>query len=491
MKAITLARVSSKEQEENNSIPSQLRRLNDYVERHSFEDVETHKLVESSTKATRKQFSEIIDRIKLSNETVALIVDTIDRLQRDFRESVLLDELRKKGKVELHFLRENLIINDKSNSADILRWDMGVMFAKSYVTQLSDNVKRGNEQKRINGEWCGKAPFGYVNTDFSEGGGRKWIAPDKATEHVVYDMYNRYASGAYSMNTLRRYIMSEYRIQLATSQIDRILKNTFYYGVMTVKGIEYRHKYEPLISKELFDKVQEVKNGFNKKKFKYAGLPYPYRGLIKCGACGCSITPEKSKGHTYYHCTQYHGKHNALYIREEDLTKQLMQAFANIQPTQEQYEQVMGLLKASHGDKMKYREQNLTSLQAELNKADKRTEKLYESYLDGDIDKDYYKKKNQELKSQKENVQNKIDSLDKASDDFYVTVENIMRISRDAPKLFESSKLEQKRELINLVLQNLELHNGQLRWEYKKPFDSMASCNKTSNWLGLVDSNFK
>src|SRR5665213_2241813 len=136
MKAYLLARVSSKEQEENNSIPAQTRRLKEYAERKNLEVVEIYQLVESSTKANRRKYDELIDLIKSSSEKMALVVETVDRLQRDFRESVLLDELRKQEKIELHFVREGLIINEQSNSSEIMRWDVGVMFAKNYVTQL-------------------------------------------------------------------------------------------------------------------------------------------------------------------------------------------------------------------------------------------------------------------------------------------------------------------------------------------------------------------
>lgn len=63
----------------------------------------------------------------------------------------MLDELRKKEMIELHFYRENLVLNRDSNSADLLRWDMGVMFARSYVLQLRDNVKRRIDDKVAHG----------------------------------------------------------------------------------------------------------------------------------------------------------------------------------------------------------------------------------------------------------------------------------------------------------------------------------------------------
>jgi len=51
----------------------------------------------------------------------------------------------------------------------------------------------------------------------------------------------------------------------------------------------------------------------------------------------------------------------------------------------------------------------------------------------------------------------------------------------------ELTKIERRRQIINIVFQNLELHGDQLRWKYKKPFDSMASYINDSSWLGMRD----
>ncbi|CUI16869.1 hypothetical protein PNK_1252 [Candidatus Protochlamydia naegleriophila] len=84
-------------------------------------------------------------------ETIALVADTIDRVQHSFKESVVLDNLRKDGKVEIHFMQERLVLNIKSNNSDILRWNMVVMFARSYGIQLSDNIKRSSQQNEAYG----------------------------------------------------------------------------------------------------------------------------------------------------------------------------------------------------------------------------------------------------------------------------------------------------------------------------------------------------
>jgi site-specific DNA recombinase len=486
MKAIILARVSSKEQEDNNSIPAQVRRLNDYAVRFGLEIIDTYQLVESSSKANRTKFNELITRIKSSKEPIALVTDTVDRLQRSFRDSVVLDDIRKQGKLELHFMREGLVISKDSNSSEILRWDMGVMFAKSYVTQLSDNVRRSQDEKLKNGEWLSKAPFGYTN--IRRGRDESWIEPD-ANADAVRTMFAWYATGAFSMQRVRVKLAEELGIHKSLSNVDKILKNSFYYGVMKVKGASIAHNYSPLISEEVFASAQRIAGRFNKQPFKFAGLPYFYRGLITCGTCGCRITPERSKGYIYYHCTQHNGKHGASYIREEELTRQFMEALDAIRPTQKQYDDVMSALKLSHEDKVSFQTRQQSTFNAELTKTEKKIERLHDLYLEDDISKEDYHTKQQSLRNQRDSINRKLTSIDKASDTYYENAEITMNLVRNASEILKSSKIERRRQIINIVFQNLELHDDQLRWKYKKPFDTMASYTNHSSWLGWRDSN--
>src|SRR3989344_1445070 len=116
MKSIILARVSTEDQlKEGQSIPAQVSRARDYCQKKDLAIKNEYQFDESSTKDQREKFEKVIEEIKDSKEKIALIVETIDRLQRSFKESVLLDDLRKKDKVEIHFLRENLVISVTSN----------------------------------------------------------------------------------------------------------------------------------------------------------------------------------------------------------------------------------------------------------------------------------------------------------------------------------------------------------------------------------------
>ena len=105
MKVVLLARVSTEEQESNSA---QASRLKAFASSKGFSEFDVYEIEESSSVADRKKFQIIINEIEKSYETVHLFVDTIDRLQRSFKESVIFDDLRKQGKVEIYFYEQTL-----------------------------------------------------------------------------------------------------------------------------------------------------------------------------------------------------------------------------------------------------------------------------------------------------------------------------------------------------------------------------------------------
>ena len=462
-KAIILARVSTEDQlNEGLSIPAQLEKARLYAQKKGLEILSEYQFDESSLKDHRIKFNEVIEEIKKSNKVI-LIVETIDRLQRSFKESVLLDDFRRQGKLEIHFLRENLVIHKDSNSSEIQRWDLGVFLAKSYVLQISDNVRRSIEHKLHNGEWPGKAPYGYVNKPKEDG--KNWIYPDSWQSKIVKKIFEWYATEAYSLDIIRQELKNTFNLSFHKGKIDHIMNNPFYYGEMRYDGKIYPHRYTPIISRDLFCRVQQIKKQHNKKHFKFAGLPYLYRGIIKCSHCGCMFTPEKKKGkYVYYHCTEYYGKHKTSWIREEKLTEQFAQIFKGLQIPKEVAEGIAKTLRESHQGKIEYHTSLLSDLQKENQKYEKRIENMYEDYLDGRITQNMYDRKYQEYRVKQEEINRKINSLQKADHEYYITASYILSLANRAYDLFLSSEPMVKRQLLKLLLQNCEIDNGSLRY---------------------------
>ncbi len=491
MKAIILARVSTKEQqEEGYSIPAQVRRLTEYAQKKQLTVYKTFQITESSSLDTRKEFEKVITLIRQSKEPITLITDTVDRLQRSFRESVILEDFRKSGKLELHFFRENLILDQNSNSNNLIRWDMGVMFARSYVLQLSDNVKRSIEQKLRNGEWITKAPIGYVNTE--DEAGNKTIIPDPERARYIRKIFEMYSTGNSSMSVIGIEMKnlgltnnSKSHKPVSKSQIEWILKNPFYYGQMRSKGTLYQHHYEPLISLYLFNKAQEVMKNWHKKPFHYATKPAIFRGLIKCAECGCMITPEIKKGkYTYYSCSNYHRVHKTrIYVREGELLKPIYKVLKSIQIPSNILEWLTQELKRIHENKNLFHQENLKKLQKDYDILEERISRMYDDKLDRLISEELYLKKVKEYKEKQRDILIQIEDHTKADEDFYITAPKILNLANRALEIFESSEVNEKRALINLLLQNPLLSGQKLLFSLRSPFYMIAKCGQTKNWL--------
>ena len=482
MKTIIFARVSTAEQkEEGQSIPAQLVRMREYRNNKGLPKGLEYEIDESSTKDERHKFEQVIEIIKNSKEKVALIIETIDRLQRSFKESVILDELRKRDKVEIHFLRENLVISVNSNSSELIRWDMGVMFARSYVLQLSDNVKRSIEQSLRDGRFPSKAPYGYKNIKLDNE--KTDIIIDEYEAQIVILAYKLYSSKAYSFGTLRAKLKTDHGIDWSQGFLDKVLKNPFYYGTMLFKGKLYPHRYPPIITKQLFDQVQEIKAGHNKMPFKYKGLPRLYRGLIRCGHCGLAVTPEEQKGIIYYHCTQSKGKHGASYVPEHEITIQIADVFKRIQVPQEVLEEIVDSLKNVHEGKVEFREHQYKALTDERNIYSNRIEKLYMDKLDGRITESEYDRYYQSFRERQSELDTQLALLQEAEDTYYLSAKYLLELAQKAHQLFEVAEIDERRQLIKLVLSNLTLEGRKLRYEAIKPFKTILDFSDCQQWL--------
>lgn len=151
--AIIFARVSSREQERGESISAQIKSCEDYCEKNNIPVLKTYPITESSTKKERKKFKEVLQFIKSYKDKVIIVANTIDRIQRHFREYFELDDLRTDNKIELHFIRKHLKITNKSNSFEIGSWIQGVAWGNNMSCNqaIISNVPMINAGTRVGG----------------------------------------------------------------------------------------------------------------------------------------------------------------------------------------------------------------------------------------------------------------------------------------------------------------------------------------------------
>ena len=488
MKAIIIARVSTEEQKEaGNSLPAQTIRQRKYFQSKGYETAKEFSFDESAYKNKRDDFDNILDFILSQKEKIAVGFDKVDRLSRNIfdKRVSLLYEKALRDEIEIHFVSDGQVINSQLSAVEKFNFSISLGLAKYYSDAISDNVKRAQEQMLRMGTYPARPSYGYKREPISKD--KTEIVVDDFASRIIQKAYEWYATGSFSMDLLRKKLKEEYGVDWSHSLTDKYLKDPFYHGMMTWNKKMYPHKYPPIITKELFDQVQKIKAGFNKKRFKYAGKPYIYRGLLRCGHCGLSITPEKHKGHIYYHCTQYNGKHGAEWLREETITEEIGSVFKRLQIPDWVLEQVVENLNNVHKDKMDFHNKQFDKLTDEHKSITKMMDNLYLDKLKGRITDDEYDKFYQSFREQLAEIDTRLGMLQEAEDNYYITAKYLLELANRAYELFKSSEVEERRQLIKLVLQNLRVEGKSVRYDGLKPFDTILNYADNQLWLARWD----
>ena len=513
--AVIYTRVSSKEQEkEGFSIPAQLKLLQRYAEEHNYKVVNEYSDIETAKKVGRNAFNEMIAFLKKQNigkqsgqSCRVILVEKTDRLYRNIKDWVTLDELD----LEIHFVKENCVISKDSRSNEKFMHGLKVLMAKNYIDNLSEETKKGMLEKAEQGIYPSFAPIGYINVECNS---RRYIQPDPNMAPTIVKLFEWYSTGKYSLKSLTSKIHDEglsFRKsgnKIPKSHIHQILTNRIYYGDFDWNGKTYHGIHKPLVSRELWDTVQDMLSNKGNNRSIQQKHEWAFQGLVSCGHCGCALTAEKKKGrYVYYHCTGHKGKCNEKYVREEVLAEEFGIALKTIKIEGDVLEWIISALKSSHEDEQRYYNEIIASLQKDYSRLQHRLDKMYIDKLDGNISQEYFNKKNIEWRNEQDEIHKKIESHKNANRSYIDEGIKILELSNRAWELYENQEMAEKRRLLDFVFSNSVWADGKLTPNYRKPFDLISEAvkiqeeevertgrhfDKTAKneiWLPRLDSN--
>jgi predicted nucleic acid-binding Zn-ribbon protein len=153
-------------------------------------------------------------------------------------------------------------------------------------------------------------------------------------------------------------------------------------------------------------------------------------------------------------------------------------------------DQILQDLADEHNNEQLYYKNMAETTKREISRLKGRLEALYEDRLDGRITLDDYDKIAQKNKEEIENLERKLFQVTTEDKSFTVDAAYLLKLSRNAGKLFESSKAPLKNRLLKIILSNLEFDDKILFYKRRAPFDTISECLLSSNWLPILVTNF-
>ena len=475
------------------SIEAQITELRAYAKQEKLEIIEELIEKQSAKIPGRPIFNEMLEKIE-NGEANGILAWNPDRLARNSVDGGRVIFLLDCG--PLQSLKFPTFWCDNTSQGKFM---LNIAFGQSkyYVDSLSDNTKRGLRQKVRRGEYPSLAPIGYLNDPRN-----KSIFVDKKKSVIIKKMFELYAQNNSRLEDISHFlaqqgITSKNGKDLKRDRISYILSNPFYVGLFRYSKEIHEGKHQPIISKKIFDKVQEILKQRGRPHHQAKNQPQPYCGLLHC-KCGMMITAENKikiqkngniHNYIYYRCSRKSKTKKCLepFIRQEILDKQISSLLQKFSLKKEWANKMREMLEK---DKLQSVQSSATFVEEskkEVVAINTKLQRLLDSYLEQDIERETYLAKKTELISGKKTLEEKIGNLERRQTAWVEPMSEWIEKAENLSKIAQDNNLIQKKVIAKEIFgSNLLLTNREAR--FREVSGLQSSDNSSPNQWAAVSA---
>ncbi len=222
----------------------------------------------------------------------------------------------------------------------------------------------------------------------------------------------------------------------------------------------------------------EEKNKTKKKAVREFAL----RGFFTCAECGCSITAEVQRGHTYYRCTKSKGKCSQPFIREEALEREVELILELLEMDQEMIDIIVESVKETEEEEISRIETIKKSVEDRLSKVKREQKELLRGFIAKKVTDELYEEMASELEEERFALEHQLKHVSVNRQRTFELIERILNKAKSARQDFIEGTGENKKEVLEMVASNLVLSNKEIvSYQLKEPFEMISKWPKSSD----------
>lgn len=489
-----------------NSLENQRSVVKEIAQRNNLQIVRFFQDSQTGYKAfVRDDFNKMIEEFRKQGKhgnVKGIVCSEHNRLARNFGDGGLVLWFLQDG------LIENIYTHDKiftDSASDQMMLAINFAMAKLSSDETSFRSKLTHQKKARSGQPPSQHLAGYKYR--GEEGVKYWAIDHKNAE-VVKEMFERFATGKYSVSEIFEYARSRElkspktnKLYSAEKSIRDLLKKKEYIGLFDYEGEEFVGKYPTFIDEDIFYKVQEILSGTAHPKSSLVENYAYSNGLIRCAVCGGPMSGCIAKGHAYYRCAnrlepcKSSKNLRPKYLKETLVDQVVSVAFKKIEISEKKQKELrLKMTDWFEDEKSQYRIQ-LTQLKDRLRNFEMEFEDRAREYTqlkniketerddDWEIDLDGTKRlrnhAHENAKLLKKQVEKSEELLNELPDKMLELLINIQEVG----KRFQNASPSNKRNIIDTLCANLKWNGKKLSWDWKKPYNILTDSKEEGNWL--------
>jgi DNA invertase Pin-like site-specific DNA recombinase len=435
---------------------------------------------ETAAKIGRTEFTRMVALLK-KQKAAGVIFHKIDRSARNLKDWSAIQDLSDIG-VDVRFSQES--INLASNEGK-LTGDFLAVIAAHYIRNLREEVKKGMRGRLKQGIYPLGAPIGYLN----QGGGKAKI-PDPVRAPYVRDAFELYADVRLSLRALsdelyERGFRTKSGIKVDANRLQKMLRNPFYIGIMQMKssGESYVGIHQPIVSKAVFDRVQQ--NLAGKKNRPAIIHDFLFRRMISCANCHYSLIGETQKKYVYYRC---HTKNcPTLTIREEIVLNAFRTRLQPLQFEEDEIAELRSMIAAYFEQRSEHKEEHVHALNLRLEATRARLSRLIDVYADGMLEKSLFAEKKLALLMEQKTLEDERDSVARNGSHFAEKLDTILERLKSLPLSYENANPAAQQSLLKEITSNIQLNRKNIDITLRSPFQEIGNVATVSTGGHVCD----
>lgn len=484
-RAILYIRVSTDEQADKGfSLASQEEQLRKYCQSTGIGVIHLFREDHSAKTFERPEFKKMLTFCKQNSKDVDLLLFVKwDRFSRNTRDSYqMIHQFQKLG-IETRAVEQPLDLNVPESKIML-----AIYLASPEVEndRRALNVFNGMRKAKKEGRYVGTAPMGYINA--RDDRNRPIIKPN-AIAQFIRTAFEEMATGMYAQEELRR-IMVTKGFECSRNNFNRLLHNPLYAGNIYIApfkdepGCTVKGNHEPIISENLFQKVQAViarSTPINTAK-NTGRVEFPLRGLLKCCKCGKSLTgssglSKSGRRYFYYHCTK---GCKEIYATEK-VHKAFLEVLDNISSRHEVVDLYGELLRTSlAGDRLDNKGR-IKKLEEEIEVNKERISKAMQMMLDGQLEAPDYKAIKVRYENSNTLLLKECALLSDSGTDRVQHVNDSVNLLLNISNIYQEATVENKKRLVCLNFpEKLVFENGRVQTPKTNEFLSLIMLDPSN-----------
>ena len=394
-------RVSSADQfKGNNSIPTQIAACENYCKEHGIRIKNYFGGENESAKEAGELFLDMIGEVLADPEYNTIVVFDFDRFSRNSNDGIVYKSKVKRSGIQV--LSVNQPIDPNNVLAEQIE-NILIIIADIENAMRKHKCHDGMVNCIKKGEWYSKAPFGYDSKKVDKT--HVLTINDKGKKLKLAFEWIANEPEISQSEVLRR--LKACGLDIPKQRLSYYLRNRFYCGELEHKylGVDengdrivIQGKQERLISKELFDRVQNILSG-NRSNYEQAEVTpdFPLKKHIYCGKDGHVMTGYTTKGHKYYKCPEKGCKTN---ITAEEVHLKYADILNALNIKEELRPLVIAVAEHKFGEKENSNLENRSAVLKNISTLQTKVDNVVRRFADGDIDRPVYEKRKAELEKE-------------------------------------------------------------------------------------------